>query len=122
LDLLRRRVGSPLSIASLARDLQTAPNTIAKYLDILEALYIIFLVRPFHRNVARAILKAPKAYFFDTGYVRGDDGVKWENACATMLLKNVHFQQDTLGRQTSLNYLRTKDGKEVDFAYTYHGI
>jgi len=72
LDLLRRRVGSPLSIASLARDLQTAPNTIAKYLDILEALYIIFLVRPFHRNVAQAILKAPKPYFFDAGYVPSD--------------------------------------------------
>jgi len=38
LDLLWRRVGSPLSIASLARDLQTEPNTVAKYLDILEAL------------------------------------------------------------------------------------
>jgi len=115
LDMLRERIGSPLSVASLARDLQTAPNTVAKYLDILEALYIIFLVRPFHRNIARAILKAPKAYFFDTGYVNGDDGVKWENACATMLLKHVHFQQDTLGRQASLHYLRTKEGREVDF-------
>ena len=113
--LLRERVGSPLSIASLARDLQVAPNTVAKYLDILEALYVIFLVRPFHRNVARAILKEPKVYFFDTGYVRGADGVKWENACATMLLKHVHFEQDALGKRSSLHYLRTKEGAEVDF-------
>lgn len=115
LELLRERVGSPLSIASLARDIQIAPNTVAKYLDILEALYVIFLVRPFHRNVARAILKEPKVYFFDTGYVRGDDGVKWENACATMLLKHVNFEQDVLGKQSSLSYLRTKEGAEVDF-------
>lgn len=115
LELLRSRVGSPLSIASLARDLQAAPNTVSKYLDILEALYIIFLVRPFHRNVARAILKEPKVYFFDTAYVRGDVGMKWENACATMLLKHVHFVQDTQGKATSLRYLRTKDGAEVDF-------
>jgi predicted AAA+ superfamily ATPase len=120
-ELLRERVGSPLSLASLARDIQVAPNTVAKYLDILEALYVIFLVRPFHHNVARAILKEPKVYFFDTGYVRGDDGIKWENACATMLLKHVHFEQDALGKDSSLNYLRTKDGAEVDFVLCEKG-
>jgi len=114
-ELLRERVGSPLSIASLARDLQAAPNTVTKYLAILEALYVIFLVRPYHHNVARAILKEPKAYFFDTGYVRGDEGAKFENACAAMLLKHTHFQQDTQGKQTDLSYLRTKDGAEIDF-------
>jgi len=113
--LLRERVGSPLSVASLARDLQVAPNTVSKYLDVLEALYVIFLVRPFHRNVARAILKAPKVYFFDTPYVCGDDGVQWENACAAMLLKHVHFEQDVLGKQLTLHYLRTKEGAEIDF-------
>lgn len=121
-ELLRERVGSPLSIASLARDIQIAPNTVAKYLDILEALYVIFLVRPFHHNVARAIMKEPKVYFFDTGYVCGDDGVKWENACATMLLKHVNFEQDTLGRQSSLAYLRTKEGAEVDFVLCDEGM
>lgn len=121
-ELLRERVGSPLSIASLARDIQIASNTVAKYLDILEALYVIFLVRPFHRNVARAILKEPKVYFFDTGYVRGDDGVKWENACATMLLKHVNFEQDVLGKQSSLSYLRTKEGAEVDFVLCDEGV
>jgi predicted AAA+ superfamily ATPase len=113
--LLRGRVGSPLSIASLARDLQASPNTVSKYLEILEALYVIFLVRPYHRNIARSILKEPKVYFFDTGYVLGDEGVKWENACAAMLLKHSDFQQDTLGMDSSLHYLRTKDGAEVDF-------
>lgn len=114
-ELLRGRVGSPLSIASLARDLQLAPHTVAKYLDILEALYVIFLVRPFHRNVARAIRKEPKVYFFDTAYVQGDDDIKWENACAAMLLKQVHFDQDVLGKPSSLHYVRTKEGAEVDF-------
>lgn len=63
-DVLRERVGAPLSLASIARDLQISPITLAKYLDILEALYVVFAMRPFHRNVARAILKAPKVYFF----------------------------------------------------------
>ncbi len=114
-ELLRERVGSPLSIASIARDLQAAPNTIAKYIEILEALYVVFLVRPYHRNVARAILKEPKVYFFETGYVIGDEGIKWENACAAMLLKHIHFEQDVLGKSVGLHYLRTKDGAEVDF-------
>lgn len=109
------RVGSPLSATSIARDLQITPNAVGKYLDILEALYIIFLVRPFHSNVARAILKEPKVYFFDTGYVRGDVGVKWENACAAMLLKHVHFEQDAIGKSATLHYLRTKEGAEIDF-------
>jgi len=120
-EMLRQRVGSSLSIASLARDLQLSPNTVSKYVDILEALYVIFLIRPFHRNVARAILKEPKVYFFDTGYVSGDDGVKWENACATMLIKHVHYEQDVLGRSVSLHYLRTKEGAEVDFVVCENG-
>lgn len=114
-ELLRGRVGSPLSIASLARDLQVAPNTVSRYIEILEALYIIFLVRPYHRNVARAILKEPKIYFFDTAYLTGDEGIKWENACAGMLLKHAQYEQDMRGKQTTLQYLRTKDGAEIDF-------
>jgi predicted AAA+ superfamily ATPase len=115
-DMLRERVGSPLSLASIARDLAVAPNTLKRYLDILQALYIVFTVQPWHDNVARAILRAPKVYFFDTGLVRGDDGVRFENAVATMLLKHVHFRQDAQGRDTGLHYLRNKDGAEVDFA------
>jgi predicted AAA+ superfamily ATPase len=122
LELLKDRVGAPLSIASLARDLQVSPNTVAKYIEILEALYVIFLVRPFHHNVARAILKEPKAYFFDTGSVRGDAGLKWENVCAAMLLKHVHFERDVLGKQVSLHYLRTKEGAEVDFVLCEDGM
>lgn len=115
-ELLRERVGSPLSLASIARDLAVSPTTLKRYLDILQALYIVFTVQPWHRNVARAILQTPKVYFFDTGLVRGDEGVRLENAVATMLLKHVHFLQDARGKSVGLHYIRTKDGAEVDFA------
>ena len=115
-ELLRERVGSPLSLASIARDLAVSPTTLKRYLDILQALYIVFTVQPWHHNVARAILQTPKVYFFDTGLVRGDDGVRLENAVATMLLKHVHFLQDAQGKSAELHYIRTKDGSEVDFA------
>jgi len=113
-EMLRERVGSPLSLASIARDLQVSPTTLAKYLDILEALYVVFTVRPYHRNIARAILKEPKVYFFDSGLVVGDEGARFENACAAMLLKHAHYLQDVEGRTATLHYVRDKEGAEVD--------
>lgn len=115
-ELLRERVGSPLSLASIARDLAVSPMTLKRYLDILQALYIVFTVQPWHRNIARAILQTPKVYFFDTGLVRGEAGVRFENAVAAMLLKHAHFRQDAQGKGIGLHYIRTKDGAEVDFA------
>ena len=113
-EMLRERVGSPLSLASLARDLQVSPTTLAKYLDILEALYVVFTVRPYHRNVARAVLKVHKVYFFDIGLVAGDEDARFENACAAMLLKHAHYLQDVEGRAVTLHYIRDKEGNEVD--------
>ena len=114
-EMLRSRVGSPLSLASIARDLNLSQVTLAKYLDILEALFIVFVVRPWHRNIARATLQAPKVYFYDTGLVLGDDGLRFENIVACHLLKNVQWQQDTRGQAVDLHYIRTKDEAEVDF-------
>lgn len=115
-QLLRQRVGSPLSLASISRDLGVSPTTLKKYLEILEALYIVFVVRPWHDNIARAVLQTPKVYFFDTGLVEGDDGIRFENLVATALLKHVQWQHDAQGREVQLHYIRTKDGAEVDFA------
>lgn len=116
LELLRSRVGSPLSYTSIAQDLQLAPNTVRKYIDVLESLCIVFTVRPFHANVARAILKEPKLYFYDSGYVLGGEGIQLENTCAVCLLKHVQYLQDTNGEDIELNYIKTKDGREIDFS------
>ncbi len=114
-EMLRSRVASPLSLASLSRDLNVSSVTLGKYLDILQALFIVFVVRPWHRNIARATLQAPKVYFYDTGLVLGDEGVRFENLVACHLLKNVQWQQDTRGAPVDLHYIRTKDDAEVDF-------
>jgi predicted AAA+ superfamily ATPase len=114
-QMLRSRVGSVLSLASISRDLNVAPATLTKYLDILEALFIVFVVRPWARNIARATLKAPKVYFYDTGLVTGDEGVRFENLVAGHLLKNVQWRQDKNGTAAGLHYIRTKDKAEVDF-------
>lgn len=116
LELLRSRVGSPLSMRSLAEDLQISPNTIRKYIQILESLYIIFLIRPYHKNIARSILREPKVYFYDSGYIKGNEGIIFENTCAVCLLKYAQYMHDAKGKDINLNYMRTKDGKEIDFA------
>lgn len=121
LELLRSRVGSPVSTASLAQDISCSPNTIKKYLEILESLFIIFRVTPLHHNIARSILKEPKIYFYDTGMVRGDNGPRFENMMAVCLLKHVNAIEDYRGRRATLHYLRTKEKKEVDFAVAEEG-
>ena len=116
LEMLRHRVGSPLSFASLARDIHCSPNTIKRYVEIFEALFIIFRVTPYHRNIARSLLKEPKIYFYDTGMIKGDEGIRFENLIACSLLKHLNAIEDYQGRRAELKYLRTKEKKEVDFA------
>ena len=81
-------------------------------------MYVIFRVGPFHRNIARSILKAPKYYFYDTGQVIGDSGTKLENLAACALLKEIHYIEDCYGEQAQLYYLKTKDKREIDFIVT----
>jgi len=118
IELLRNRVCSPISYTNLASDLQKDPQTIKSWLTLLENLYVIFAVRPWHRNIARSILKEPKYYFYDTGQVKGDDGQRLENAVACAFRKRIDFLEDTRGESRNLHYLRTKDGKELDFCIT----
>jgi len=114
-ELLRRRVGSPVSFKSIAEDLNLSPVTVSKYVDILESLFIIFKVSPFSKNISRSILKESKIYFFDNGMVIGDEGKKLENFVGVSLLKHCFLNEDLTGEKLNLNYIRTKDGKEVDF-------
>ncbi len=116
LELLRQRVGSCVSYTSLSEDIGISVNTVKKYIEIFESLYIIFRVRPFSKKIARSILKEPKIYFFDNGMVKGDDGAKLENFVAISLLKYVYGKRDCEGLEAKLHYMRTKDQKEVDFS------
>ncbi|MFA6376969.1 MAG: DUF4143 domain-containing protein, partial [Candidatus Paceibacterota bacterium] len=66
-------------------------------------------------------LKEPKIYFFDTGMVVGDAGVKFENFVAMSFFKNALAKIDYTGQENEVKYLRTKDGKEVDFVLAEGG-
>jgi uncharacterized protein len=120
-EILQKNVGSTVSYSSIAEDVSLSVNTVKKYIGILEALYIIFRVTPFSKNIARSLIKEPKIYFFDPGLVNKDDGAKFENFVAVCLLKNVLSKIDYKAEKYALHFLRTKEKKEVDFAIVKEG-
>lgn len=115
IDLLRTRIGSTVSYTALANDLQVSIHTVKHWLQILENLFIIFPVRPYHKNITRSLLKESKYYLYDTGAVEGDVGAKLENAVACALLRDLHLIEDTTGSRVALHFLRDKEKHEVDF-------
>jgi predicted AAA+ superfamily ATPase len=115
LQLLRERVGGMINVSNLAKDLQVSPITVAKWIEIFEKMYLIFTIRPYTKNLPRALSKPFKVYFFDNADVIGDEGARFENLVANHLLKNCHFQQDYTGEQWELGFLRDKEHREVDF-------
>jgi uncharacterized protein len=115
-ELLQHKVGSPVSYNSIAEDVAISPNTVKKYINVMEALFIVFRITPYSKNIARSLLKEPKIYFFDTGLVQGDAGAKFENLVANSLLKHVLYKIDYEAQKYELKYLKTKEQIEVDFA------
>lgn len=112
--LLSKRAGSTVSYANLARDLDRDPNTIKRWLQLLENLYVIYRVTPYSPNVTRSLKKEPKFYFYDHALVE-NEGARLENIVANALKKELHFLEDTQGVRSALHYLRTKNGQELDF-------
>lgn len=110
---LPERVGSPLSINALREDLGVAHRTVANWLDVLERLYAIFRLAPFGAPRLRAVKKERKHYHLDWSVVP-NDAARFENLVAAHLLKWVHWQQDSRGRDLDLRYFRDIDGREVD--------
>lgn len=113
-------VGSPLSINALREDLQVSHQAVARWVAILENLYMIFRIYPFGAPKIRAVKKEAKHYHIDWTVVK-DPGEKFENLTACHLLKWCHFLEDTEGRNMELRYFRDIDRREVDFVILEDG-
>lgn len=112
--LLPARAGNPLSFLSLSRDLQVSPNTIQSWIKTLETFYLIFLIPPWTKKLARAITKERKLYLFDYAEIPSP-AAKFENMVALELLRATSNWNDLgLGR-FDLHYLRNREKEEVDF-------
>ena len=119
-ELLMAQSGGIFEASSFARPCEVSRGTIANYLSVLEATFVVHIVRPFSSRRATEIVTAPKVYGFDTGFVcyyRGwsqlrqeDLGLLWE-----------HFVLNEMMAQTQsreIHYWRNKRGQEVDFVLT----
>lgn len=113
-DLLPQRVGSPLSVANLAGDLQVDHKTVERWLQILENLYVCFRAAPLGFSRIRAVKKERKLYLWDWSAIP-EPGPRFENLVACQLLKYCHFVEDTQGHRMELRFLRDTSRREVDF-------
>jgi predicted AAA+ superfamily ATPase len=111
---LPNRVGSPLSIKSLAQDIEVDFKTAKRWLQILDSLYYCFQIAPYGARKIRAVKKEQKLYLWDWSQVESD-GIRFENLVACHLLKFCHFREDTEGHSMELRYIRDTDKREVDF-------
>jgi predicted AAA+ superfamily ATPase len=115
-DRLAAQVGSPVSYQSLAEDIGVSAPTIKRWIQALEAMYVVFTIHPWSRKVKGSILKQPKIFFYDTARIPADnESARFENLTACALLKHLHFAEDTRGENCNLSYLRDKQKHEIDF-------
>lgn len=112
--LLAKRSGEQIVYANLAKQLQVSPQTAKAWVEILVAGYLGFLVRPYYKNINKALRKEPKWYVRDWSGLE-DPGSKAETFVACHLLKAVEFWTDTGEGTFELCYIRDKQKREVDF-------
>ncbi|HEU64597.1 MAG: hypothetical protein KR126chlam4_00665 [Candidatus Anoxychlamydiales bacterium] len=124
IQLLASRTSQTLDMSLFAKDLGISVPTIKRWISILEASYIIFLLPPYYKNHGKRVTKSPKIYFFDTGLVSYFTGIQsyelydkgplagalFENYIISEIYKKeLHTLSDT-----SLYYLRTYNKNEID--------
>ena len=118
--LLAARSGAQLVMSNLAGEISVSVDTVRRWVAILSDLYVGFELRPWFKNVAKALRKEPKWYLRDWSGI-ADLGARAETFAACHLLKAVETWTDLgLGR-FELRYLRDKLKREVDFAIIRDG-
>jgi predicted AAA+ superfamily ATPase len=118
------RNGQLLNLTSLANDCGITHTTARRWLSILEASFLVFLLRPYHANFGKRLIKSPKLYFLDTGLLcyllriqspedlrlHGSRGSIFESFVVADLLKNFLNR----GREADLYFWRDSTGHEID--------
>ena len=105
--------GNTIEYSSIARSAGVKYSKAREIVDALEISYLVHVVRPYHRNKASELRKAPKIYFTDTGVKHAVEGkygdVVGGSDVETLVLSEL------LKAGYRPKYWRTKGGAEVDF-------
>lgn len=118
--LLPSRVGSPLSIPSLASDLKVTYNSVQSWLSVLERFFLVFTISPWTRKISRAIQKERKMYLWDVPRIK-DPAARFENMVALELYRAVTAWTDMGYGTFSLHFIKDKEQREVDFLIADEG-
>jgi len=118
--LLPTKVGSPLSVPSLAGDLKASYNSVRNWLDVFERFYLTFSVATWTGRIARAIQKERKVYLWDYAQIQ-DPAARFENMVAAELQRAVVLWNDLGYGRFSLHFVRDKNKREVDFLIVDEG-
>jgi len=124
LRILAARSGQLLNLTDVARDLGVAVNTAKAWLSVLEATYQVIVLRPYHANIGKRLVKTPKVYFTDTGTLCYLAGLKDPEHAAAGPLGGAIFETAVLleivkafvnrGEEPQIYFWRTSTGVEVD--------
>ncbi|MCL4380466.1 ATP-binding protein [Candidatus Dependentiae bacterium] len=125
LQLCAARIGQLLNINDIAMNCGITHKTAERWLSILEASYIIFLLTPHHENFNKRVIKTPKLFFYDTGLACSVLGLKSGEEVAfsslrghlfeCLIISDFYKQFYNSGVQPSLYFWRDKNGYiEID--------
>lgn len=132
LRALAARSGQLLNLTDVARDLGIAVNTAKAWLSVLEATFQVIVLRPYHANIGKRLVKTPKVYFTDTGTLCHLTGLRDpEHAKAgpmggaifeTAVLMEIYKTLADRGEDPRVYFWRTSAGVEVDFLVETKGM
>lgn len=124
LHLCAGRAGQLLNLTSLGNDCGVTHNTAKAWLSVLEASFLIFLLRPHHKNFSKRIKKSPKLYFFDTGLLCFLLGITKPQELTTHSMRGAIFESFVIselmkrrfnqGIHSPLFFWQDKRGREID--------
>lgn len=129
LQLIAFQIGRDVSVTELGTQLGMNKNTVDRYLDLLEKVYILYSRRGFSRNLRKEITKSRRYYFYDNGIrnglisnfnalsLRDDAGALWENYILTERLKYKLYT----GHAVESYFWRTYDRQEIDLVEEWGG-
>lgn len=118
--LLQDRAAGQLSYESLKEDVSTSFDTVRRWIELLEAVYYCYRIKPYSKNIKNSLKKEPKLFLYDWSLIQ-EKGPRRENLIASHLLKSCHAWTDCAYGEFDLFYVRDKQKREVDFLVTNKG-
>ena len=129
--LLAGRVGQIVNLNALSGEVGVSSTTLAEWLSILEASFLVFRLPPCVTNISKRIMKSPKVYFSEVGlavYLLGLETPEQVardplrgNLFENMVVADIMKQRSNQGKEPRLSFLRTGGGFEVDLVLSSGG-